>query len=279
MIRNHKSKRGISVKRILSTLTVLLLFILSITACTGEKQAESPAADQSGSNPSGQSATESIEDSAVWTLADRYPSDFTTLTYIVTYDIGEEPFCLTTTRSKAQTGSSKRIRESKEIDGIVYALCESKERTENGDASYTYYECLTGRHRFFIGRESKGFYIENYLSMEDAIALIAAPTSPGKNVHLTETEWNAHLRMDTCYLEIVIRPNDGGALINTLSESHQAKEQNGETIYVNASNDDVAYTNGVDSIRIRQTDRVGAEHTDYHTLSECKAILALLGSK
>ena len=119
--------------------------------------------------------------------------------------------------------------------------------------------------------------IETVLPMEDAIALMWAPESPRGNVELCEIEWNAQYRTDDCNLEILVRPNDSGTLIKSLPASYQSVTEDGETYYTSSSNDDIAYTNGTHSIQIRQANRAGGSKVNYHTLSECKAILALLG--
>ena len=243
---------------------VLLLFLLP--ACSKDQPAADPAA-------------RSIEGSSVWSLAERYPSKYTTITYTVTYEANGEPFCLKVSRSKQKTDLSKHVLASREENGLTYTLREGTEQTKDGKAAYTYYECLTGSFRYRIGRESDGFHIESLLSMDEAIALMNDPSSPGASVTLSDTEWDAYFTMDGCNLDVLLRPNDGGALIGSLSATHSAREENGETIYATEKGDDVAYTNGVDSIRIRQADRAGADHTDYHTLSECREILAYLGSK
>ena len=261
-------------KRFLCTLAAFLLLIGSVPACSRETASEEVPSESPEEVPS-----ESIETSTVWTLPARYSSKYTTLTYFVTYEVDGEQFCLRINRSKAETGSSKRVRESKEVDGTVYALCESKELDESGNASYTYYECFTGQFHYFIGRESGGFFAEAHLSMDEAIALMKSPVSPGEKVKLSEEEWNAMFQTDTCNLEVLIRPNDNGALIKSLPASYSAKEEAGETVYVSGAGDEIAYTNGTDSIQIRQANRAGTEQINYHTLSECKAILALLGSK
>ena len=214
----------------------------------------------------------------MWTLPERYSSSYTTLSFTAMYEITGEPVCLQITRNKTQPGSSKRVLSSKESDGLVCALCESREQTESGEAVNTYYESYTGKYRYFIGRETTGFSIESILSMDEAIAMMSSPAVSLANAKLTGTEWNAYFVTDACNLEILVRPNDGGALVRSLSATHTANTEDGETIYVDKKGDDVAYTNGVDSVRIRQADRADAAHTDYHTLSECKAILALLGS-
>ena len=54
--------------------------------------------------------------------------------------------------------------------------------------------------------------------------------------------------------------------------------QDGETYFVSSAGDDIVYTDGTHSVQIRQANRSGQNAPDYHTISECKAILALLGS-
>ena len=220
-----------------------------------------------------------LEQSDVWSLGERYPLTYSALTYFVTYEASGEPFCLRASRNAKQTGMSARVREHQTVDGIVYALCESKQTDSDGKASYTYYECYTGSFRYVIERETPGFYIETVLSMDDAIALINSPETPKGKVKLIETEWNAQYRTDACNLEILIRPNDNGALTRSLSSSYQVQTENGETFYASSSEDDIVYTDGINSVQIRQANRAGQTAQSYHTLSECKAILSLLGSK
>lgn len=220
-----------------------------------------------------------LEQSDVWKLGERYQANYSTLTYFVTYEANGEPISLRASRNAKQTGMSSRVRESKTEDGIVYALCESKQTDSDGKAAYTYYECYTGSFRYLIIRETPGFYIETVLSMDDAIALINAPESPKGKIKLCETEWNAQYRTDACNLEILIRPNDNGALIKSLSSSYQTQTENGETYYTASAGDDIVYTDGVSSVQIRQANRAGQNAQNYHTLDECKAILALLGTK
>lgn len=254
-------------KRRIICLTALLLAVLFFPAC--KKQSEPEQVTTAGPR--------TIEQSAVWTLNERYPLTYSNLKYFVTYLKDGEPFCLQATRNKKATGMSNRVRESREIDGIVFALCEGKKKDNNGNATYTFYECYTGSFRYYIGRESDGFFIENILSMDDAIALMASPESPRGSVELSEVEWNAEYRTDACDLQIMIRPNDVGALTRSLSASYQTQTEGEETYYVSASNDEIVYTDGQHSVQIRQANRAGKSAPDYHTLSECKAILALLG--
>lgn len=219
------------------------------------------------------------EQSGVWSLGERYQPTYSSLTYFVTYTAKDQPFCLKATRNKKETGMSKRVKDSRTVDGIVYTLCESKLRNAEGEAAYTYYECFTGSFHYFIGLETEGFYIENYLSIDNAVKLISNPTAPKGGVKLMEEEWNAQYRTDVCVLEVLIRPNDNGALCKRLPSSYQTMTENGETYYVSSSGDDIVYSDGTHSVQIRQANRAGTNAVNYHTLSECKAILALLGSR
>ena len=248
-------------KRNIFRTAVVLLLIVILIAC-GSKSVRSER---------------KLEQSAVWTLSSHYPVNYSSLSYFVTYLANGEPFCLKATHNVKETGMSRRVKESRTVDGIVYALCESKKQIDD-KAAYTYYECYTGACRYFIGRESDGFYIENYLSMDDAIALIDSPESPSCKCKLSETEWNAQFRTDACNLEILIRPNDGGALVQSLGSSYIEQTENGETFYAASNGDEIVYTDGVSSVQIMQATRSGQASQNYLTVSECKAILALLGT-
>ncbi len=252
----------------------ILIAALSLTACN--KKAKSDPAPDPTPEPV-YDEERALEQSAVWTLGERYPITYSSLTYFVTYNADGEDFCLKATRNKKETGMSQRVSDSRTVNGIVFSLCESKGKDADGNPLYTYYECYTGNFRYFIGRESDGFRIETVLPMDDAIALMWAPESPRGNVNLQEAEWNAQYCTDDCNLEILIRPNDGGALVRSLPSSYQAVIEGEETYYTASSGDDIAYTNGTHSVQIRQANRAGGNNVDYHTLSECKAILALLG--
>ena len=258
---------------------IALLFSLLLLAACGKDKAGSGESSEDRQNLPAADQERPLEQSAVWTLGDRYPLTYSSLAFFVTYRVNGEDFCLKTTRNKKETGLSQRVIESQTVNGIVFSLCKSKDKGTNGDPLYTYYECYTGSFRYFIGRESDGFRIESVLPMEDAIALMWAPQSPRGSVQLIEIEWNAQYRTDDCNLEILIRPNDSGALIKSLSASYQTVNEDGETWYMSSSGDDIVYTNGVESVQIRQAKRSGGKPVDYLTLSECKAILALLASR
>lgn len=248
-------------KRVLQRISALLFASLLMFACSGSGTKE-----------------RKLEQCGVWSLGERYSTTYSELRCFYTYTVKDESFILTSYRNKKQTGMSKRVIDSREVDGVVYALCESKLHNPEGKAMYTYYECFTGSYYYNIGREADGFYIEDYLSMDDAIALIADPDAP-KGVKLTDTEWNAHYRTDACNLDIVIRPNDKGAMCRSLSSSYQARDESGETYYISSIGDEIVYTDGTHSVQIRQANRAGSTAPDYLTVAECKAILALLNAE
>lgn len=249
-------------------IAALLLSLLLFPACSKDKNTEDPASDP----------VRTVEYSAVWTLNERYPLTYSSLSYIVTYEANGEPFCLKAGRNKKETGMSQRVRESRTVNGLVFALCDSKKKDADGNPANTYYECYTGEYRYFIGREeSDGFYMETILSADDAIALMNRPTAPKDGVRFLEEEWNAQFRTEGCNLEILIRPNDGGRLVRSLPASYTAQTEGDDVYYVSSSRDDIVYTNGTHSVQIRQANRSGVASESYHTLSECKAILALLG--
>ena len=243
---------------------IVLLFVFAVFAACGCK--------------SSHLNDRALEHSNVWTLGERYPVNYSSLTYFVTYEAAGEPFCLKATRNAKETGMNKHVLESRNIDGIVYALCEYGKTGADGNTLYTFYECYTGNYRYFIGRESEGFHIEDILSLTDAVELINSPESPSRKIKFCEAEWNALYRTDACNLEILIRPNDKGALIKSLSSGYLAQTEGGETYYISSGDDEIAYTDGTNSVQIRQANRSGADVQSYHTLSECKAVLSLLGS-
>lgn len=246
-------------RSIFRAVAVLLLFIL-LTACGGSNQ------------------TQALEQCGVWKLGERYSANYSSLMYMATYEAEGEVFFLRASRNAKQTGMSKRVIDSRTEDGIVYALCESKKTDSEGKAEYTYYECYTGSFRYVIERQTAGFRIESVLSMDNAIDLIGSPESPKGKIKLRETEWSAQYRSDAYNLEVLIRPNDKGALISELSDPHQAQTENGETCYISDKKDDIVYTDGVNSIQIWQARRAGQDAPSYLNIAECKAILALLKS-
>ena len=239
----------------------LLLAILMLLACSGSA-----------------SVIRKTEQSNMWSLGDRYQSTYSILRYYASYLVNGELFYLKASRNKKETGLSKNVIDYKTVDGIVYALCESNQIDDDGNALYTYYECYTGQFRYVIGNEEKGFHIERILSVDDAIALIADPASPKGRLKLAEEEWNAMYRLAGCNLEILVRANDKGSLVKSLSSKYEPYTENGETYYISSFENGIAYTDGTHSVQIRQSDRADVPSDNYHTLSECKAVLALLGS-
>lgn len=245
-------------KRSILKAAALLLLTILLAACTGK------------------SGERALEQSRVWSLGDRYTVNYSSLQYVATYEVKGELFYLTVSRNVKETGMSKRVRESRTENEIVYSLCESKKTGDDGKAVYTYYECFTGSFRYVIGNEKEGFYVEDYLSMDEAIVLIGSPESTKGGVSFCASEWNAQYRTDPCNLEILIRINDGGALVKSLPATYQAQTENGETFYVSSIGDDIVYTDGSHSVQIWQANRAGQTAPSYLNLSECKAILALL---
>lgn len=253
-------------KNRLLCIAALVLSLLLFPACSKGNR-ETPSPDQ----------PRVLESSDVWTLGDRYPINYRTQKYIVSYDKNGEQFQMEVTQNKKETGMSKNVRESRNVGEIVFALCESKEKDPEGSAFYTYYECFTGSFRYFIGQNQYGFSVENVLSMDEAIALMAAPDAPPKGIKVLESEWNCVFRTDASNLQILIRPNDSGALMKSLSASFLQQTAGEDTYYISSSNDSIVYSNGTHSVQILQANRSGSESVDYLTLDECKAILALLG--
>lgn len=260
---NRFGKKNDFMKQTILRLCVILLVVVMLAACGGK---------------SASASDRTIERSDVWKLGERYPINYSALNYVVTYEIDGELFHLIITRNAKETGMSKRVTESRTVDGLVYALCDSQRKDDNGNALYSYYECYTGSFRYMIESDTTEIRIETMLSMDDAIALIGSPASPKGKVKLCETEWSALYRTEACNLNILIRPNDNGDYLKTLSDTYQAETENSESYYTSTVGDEIVYSDGKNSIHIIQANRSGQNAPNYHTLSECKAILALLGS-
>lgn len=279
-------KEGTILKRILSLLAALLLALC--LACSGNRDAQDPstaspadpatAAPASPSSPQPEARVLSgLEQLDVWSLPDRYDSSYTTIHYTVTYEHDGTQFMLTISRSKKDlTGSRFGTRNSKELDGVAYTLYENKDE-QSGTVTGTFYEAFTGAFRYRIGSEAYGIFMEDHLSMDDVIALFASPLAPRDGITLIDTEWDVYLRPEGCNLEIVILPSDGGRTIRKLDSDFTAREEDGETVYVSGEGNEIAYTDGTSSVRIRQTNRSGGGAANYLTLTECKALLAVLG--
>lgn len=248
-------------KRTLCILLTVLLAALSPIACGKDRQ---------------QTATASVEGSGIWKLPDRYSSTYTALYFNATYTIDGEPFVLRINRNKKTDDKTRTVKTSKEADGLTYALCESKQQDDNGNPLFTYYETYTGAFHYYMCREAEGFNIEDCLGMDEAIRLMQSPLSPSGRIQLNNVFWDAYFRLDGCNLNADIRPNDGGAMIASLGSDFAAQQDGAETWYLSSHGDEIAYTDGTNSVRIRQSNRAGQSPENYLTLEECKDILALL---
>ena len=269
-------------KRIVSMIAALLFLILPL-ACSGEaaepaaaSPSPAPAPSDASPVPAG-SISPAIEQSGIWSLADRYASTYTTMYYTVSYQSSDGLVLLKVNRSKKDTGSSRSVRDSRTVDDIVYALCDEKYK-DTGSVTYSYYEAYTGRFKYWIGNESAGFAIEDHLSMDEAIALMASPLQSCGDLVFADAEWSLYFRPAGCNIEIVVLPSDNGAAIASLGSEFSAQPTDGETLYVSQNGFEIAYTDGTNSVRIRQLNHSGETAENYLTLSECKAILALLES-
>lgn len=217
------------------------------------------------------------EDSAVWTLKDRYPVTYGTLRHAYTYTKDGKSFYLSIARSKREAGSFRNPIETRDKDDRQYALCESAKKGDDTKADYTYYECLTGTFSYTLMKDESGFAIESILSMDEAIALIEDPATQIEGLTLLNDEWSAYYRLDSCNLDISLYPEDGGKHYRQLSSTYEERTEDGKTYLFNSHDNAIAYTNGTDTVVIKQTNRSGAEHVAYNTVAECRAILALLG--
>lgn len=244
---------------------LLLLALLLFAGCTGGdgKGAEDPA----------------FRRSELWSLGNRYNAEYTQISYFLAYRKGDSPFRMLISRSQKPSGSSKDPIETREQDGVVCALCKGYPVGETDAEAYTYYECFDGQFRYRIGQEKSGFLVEDALSFDEAIELIASPETPPNGILLTDREWSAYFRTPTCNLEVMIRPDDGGAMTRSLPVSFSGKTEDGETVYVSGIGDTIVWTDGTSSVEIRQANRAGVEAVSYNTLSECRELLALLGLK
>ena len=72
--------------------------------------------------------------------------------------------------------------------------------------------------------------------------------------------------------------NDNGKHAAAPSDKYEAREEKGASYLYSEYDRAILYTDGMNSIWIRQADRADMKHKAYDTLSECKAILAMLGS-
>ena len=219
------------------------------------------------------------DSSSVWSLRDRYPVTYGTMRHAYTYEKSGQTFYLTVARNKSAAGTSKDPIDTLTKDGLTVSLLES-EKIDSDETltDYTYYACDTDTYRYTVGIELSGFQMQSLLSAEDAIALIQDPYAKINGLTLQKEEWSAYYRLDACNLEISIVPNDGGKAYRALQSTYEERSEGGETYLFSESDQAIAYTNGTDTVHIRQSNRSGKEHVAYSTLSECKALLALLGN-
>lgn len=275
-------------KRFIFLLAALLLLPLLI-ACNKPADAPAPASAAAASAKSTAAPTAAptesakaepgsicaaVEQSGVWSLSDRYASTYTKMSYTVSYLHGTESILLTVNRSKKATGSSRSVGTSQTVDGVVYALCEDRDK-QSGTVTNTYYEAYTGSFQYRIGCENGAGLIEDHLDMDGAIALMASPLSPQGDLQFVRAEWDAYFRTEGCNLEILILPENGSAAVASLDPAFAATQEDGETVYVSDDGCGIAYTDGTGFVHIRQLNRSGNTE-QYLTLSECRVILALL---
>ena len=242
----------------------LLMLCLLLLGCGADRQNTDAAADES----------------PLWQLSKRYTANYSTVYHAYTYEKDGQFFYLTESgNARIPVNRTVTLLDTKEKDGIVCSLYQNDKKGDDTKQSYTFYEYVTDAHRYVLGIEESGLLMESLLSMDEAIELFEHPTSPAHGVVLQNEEWSAFYRLDSCYLDISIYPNDGGRQYRLAESSADAREESGESYLYDTSVDAVIYTNGTSTVRIRQSNRSETEHVSYNTLSECKAILAMLGKK
>lgn len=214
----------------------------------------------------------------MWNLGSRYVSTYGTLRHAYTYEKDGQTFYLTVARNRKTESSAQEILSSDTQNGQTYSLCKGKKKDEQSEKEYTYYECLTGSFRYFIGKDEPEFHAENLLSMPDAIRLIDRPDAQIDGITLLSEEWSAYYRLDSCNLEISVFPDDHGAQHAVYAATYEQQTESEESYLYSETDGVIVYTDGTSTVLIRQANRSGKEHHAYNTLSECKAILALLGT-
>lgn len=214
----------------------------------------------------------------LWNVSERYPTTYGTVRHAYTYDRNGQMFYLIVSRSKANSSESQNVLSSEDRDGKTYSLCKSSKKGDDTKEDYTYYSCVIDSLRYVIGIEESGLQMENVLSMQEAIDLFNDPGAAGvEGVSLLLEEWSVYCRLDACNLEISVYPGDMGKQYRSLADTYEARSEDGESYLYDESDGAVAYTNGTDTVCIKQINRSGAEHVAYNTVSECKALLALIG--
>ena len=216
--------------------------------------------------------------SPLWHLGERYPSTYGTMRHAYTYEKDGQQFYLTVSRGKRSAALTNEPIEQLTRDGLTVSLYKSEKRGDETLTDYTYYECVTDAYRYSIGIEQSGLLMESLLSIDQALQLMQNPKAAIDGLLLCDEEWSAYYRLDSCSLEISVFPDDRGAHVQSCDETFSERTEDGETYLMRDSDGFIFYTNGAHSIAIRQSNRSGMEHTSYNTLTECKAILAMLGT-
>ncbi len=236
---------------------VLLMACLLLFACASDRK-----------DPTG---------SQFWHLSERYPVTYSQQLIAYSYEKNGQIFYLTVTKNKhAGTDKSATVLQTEEHSNRTYTLCSRTLNGKDTSLQYTFYEYTADAFRFFLGNEEAALSIENVLSIDEAIALFEQPTSPNGDIVLLKTECSAYFRLASCNLEISIYPNDDGKQYRISTSDAEQRTEDGETYLYVVSDNRIIYTNGTDTVTIRQTNRSGEEHVAYNTLSECKALLAML---
>ncbi len=249
-------------------LTLLFLVLILLAGCGG-----------GSGDPSAEPAEPAFRQSALWSLGERYGSEYSRIRYFLAYQKDGEAFCIQITRSDKTPASSASAIETREDRGVVCTLKNASGMSGSDSFSYTAYECSDGAFLYRIGQEKNDYRVEDVLSFDEAISLVLSPETPPDGIVLTERNWNAYFRTASCNLELLICVDDGGALAASLSDSYVSKTEDGETYFVSDYGNTIVWTDGTNSVEIRQANRTGADPVSYNTLSECREVLALLGSK
>ena len=224
-------------------------------------------------------AAANSENAKLWKLGKRYDNlTYGTITHAFEYEKNGERFYLSVTRDKQAAGSSKNVQSSVTIDSLEYALCETDQKTPDGTRNFTYFECLTGDFRYVLGNAETALDMGSLLSLNEAAALMRSPAEVPDGVNYLGESWNAYFRTDASNLEVYIYVDDGGKHVSAASDTYETREEKGDVYRYSEYDRAILYSDGTNSVWIRQSDRAGMKHKAYDTLSECKAILAMLGS-
>ena len=216
---------------------------------------------------------------SMWDLGQRYDSDYSKISHVYHYEKDDATFFLSVTRTKKLTDSLRTVKDKITVGSDVYALCETVAQNENGESvPKVTYECLNGSYHFTIGGYDPETDVSSILSLQEAAALIQGPLSPKGGVSLLSEEWTAYYRTQSSNLEIYVYPSDMGKACANADTDYEQRTEDGETYLYSEKDKAILYSNGTDTVWIRQADRSGFDGTLYSTLTECKAILSLLGT-